>query len=381
MSDRYDVAVIGAGVFGAWTAEMLRRAGRRVLLVDAWGPAHGRASSGGESRLTRTAYGADTVYSRMARESLADWEALSAVADLPLLHRNGVLFFFDRDDPYARHSQAAHAALGYPMETLAPDALAARWPQVDWAGVRFGLFEPESGVLMARRAVQTLTERFVAGGGAYRRAAIRAPSARRVETVDGQAIQADRYVFACGPWLPKLFPELLGGRIFPTRQEVMFFAPPAGDGRFGPDALPGWVDFNGGDMVYGMPDLEGRGFKLAIDRHGPPIDPDQGDRQVSAAGLAEARAYLARRFPALAGAQLVETRVCQYENSSNGDFLIDRHPARDNVVLVGGGSGHGFKHGPAVGRLAAELALDPKALGEPRFALAAKGLTQDRSVH
>lgn len=378
----FDIAVIGAGVFGAWTAERLRAAGQKVLLLDAWGPAHGRASSGGESRLTRTAYGADTIYSRMARESLGDWRALSDAADLPLLHRNGVLFFFDRDDAYARDSQAAHAALGYPMQTLAPDALAARWPQVDWGGIEFGLLEPEGGILMGRRAVQTLVERFTAGGGTYRQAAIRPPEGPdRIQTVAGEAILANRYVFACGPWLPKLFPDLLGGRIFPTRQEVMFFAPPAGDGRFGPDALPGWVDFNGGDMVYGMPDLEGRGFKLAIDRHGPPIDPDQGDRQVSAAGLAEARAYLARRFPVLAGAQLVETRVCQYENSSNGDLLIDRHPEWERVVLVGAGSGHGFKHGPAVGRLAAELALDPAASGEPRFSLAAKGLSQRRSVH
>jgi glycine/D-amino acid oxidase-like deaminating enzyme len=377
----FDVAVIGAGVFGAWTAERLRVAGRRVLLVDAWGPGHARASSGGESRLIRTAYGADAVYSRMARESLGDWRALSEAADLPLLHQAGVLFFFDRDDPYARDSQALHAELGYPMRNLAPDELARRYPQVDWAGVRFGLLEPEGGILMARRGVQTLVERFVAGGGAYIQAAVRPPTGPRVETIEGEVVAADRYVFACGPWLPKLFPDLLGGRIFPTRQEVLFFAPPAGDRRFGPDALPGWVDFNGGDMVYGMPDLEGRGFKLAIDRHGPPIDPDSGDRTVSAAGIEEARAYLARRFPALGGAQLVETRVCQYENSSNGDFLIDRHPEWDNVLLVGAGSGHGFKHGPAVGRMAAVLALEPAAAVEPRFGLASKGVTQRRAVH
>ncbi len=378
----FDVAVVGAGVFGAWTALRLREAGQRVLLVDAWGPAHARASSGGESRLTRTAYGADAIYSRMARESLADWRALSEAADLPLLHRCGVLFFFDRDDPYARDSQALHAELGYPMRTLDPDQLKAAYPQVDWTGVRFGLLEPEGGILMARRAVQALVARFVAAGGVYSQDAILPPTHPTwLEAVDGGRIEAAQFVFACGPWLPKLFPDLLGGRIFPTRQEIMFFAPPPGDPRFGPDALPGWVDFNGGDMVYGMPDLESRGFKLAIDRHGPPIDPDSGDRTVSTAGIAEARAYIARRFPALADAQLVETRVCQYENSSNGDFLIDRHPAWGNVVLVGAGSGHGFKHGPAVGRLAAELVLDPAAVGEARFSLASKGLSQKREIH
>ena len=104
-----------------------------------------------------------------------------------------------------------------------------------------------------------------------------------------------------------------------------------------------------------MPDLEGRGFKIAHDQHGPPIDPDRGDRVASPGALARVRAYHGARFPALAGAPLNEARVCQYENSTNGDFLIDRHPRRPNVLLVGAGSGHGFKHGPEVGRYAAEL--------------------------
>ena len=123
-----------------------------------------------------------------------------------------------------------------------------------------------------------------------------------------------------------------------------------------PEQLPGWADFNNGDIYYGMPDLEGRGFKIAHDKHGPPIDPDRGDRVASPGALSDVRAYLAKRFPALAGAALNEERVCQYENSSNGDLLIDRHPTAANVLLVGAGSGHGFKHGPEVGRYASELA-------------------------
>jgi glycine/D-amino acid oxidase-like deaminating enzyme len=198
---------------------------------------------------------------------------------------------------------------------------------------------------------------------------------------DNEKLCADRFVFACGPWLPKLFPDLLGRRIFPTRQEVFFFRPPAGDGRFGLGALPGWADFNAGDIFYGCPDLEGRGFKIAHDLHGPPIDPDLGDRSPSPAALAEARAYMERRFPGLRGAPLNEARVCQYENSANGDFLIDRHPDRPNVALVGAGSGHGFKHGPAVGAYAARLVGDSLADPEPRFSIASKGERQDRSVH
>jgi len=225
----------------------------------------------------------------------------------------------------------------------------------------------------------------VKAGGEYRVASVKPPDAIKplaaIELSDGSSLSASNYVFACGPWLPKVFPRLLGPRIFPTRQEVFFFAPPAGDARFVGGALPGWADFNNGDIFYGMPDLEARGFKVAHDQHGPPIDPDRGDRVASPGALADARAYLARRFPALAGAQLTEERVCQYENSSNGDLLIDHHPTAANLLLVGAGSGHGFKHGPEVGRYAAELLTDKLKTREPRFSLETKAEQQNRAVH
>lgn len=382
----HDVAVVGAGVFGAWTAEALRRAGKRVLLIDAWGPAHARASSGGESRLTRAAYGPDEIYTRMAWAALPEWQALSARAGLPVFAPTGVLFFGAgaESDAYLEASLAVHRRLGLPIEAMSPAQMAARFPGIDFAGVTQGLHEPGFGALMARRAVQTLVGEFVRGGGDWMQARVAPPVTPRLAAIQTAAgeVQAEHFVFACGPWLPRLFPELLGRRIFPTRQEIFFFAPPAGDDRFGPARLPGWADWeSGGNFYYGFPDLEARGFKIANDAHGPPIDPDAGDRPASAEGLAAARAYMARRFPALAKAQLVETRVCQYENSSNGDFLIDRHPQYPNVVLVGGGSGHGFKHGPEVGRLAARLASDPAATTEPRFSLATKAETQARAVH
>jgi monomeric sarcosine oxidase len=382
----WDVAVVGAGVFGAWTARKLQALGRRVLLVDAWGPAHARASSGGESRMTRGAYGADEVYTRMAVESLADWRALSGRSGLPILHRTGVLFFFPEHDPFLGQTMAVHRRLGLPTRLLEAGEMRRRFPQIDFTGISAGLYEPEFGALMARRSVQTLVAEFVRAGGDYRQARIDSPGegSRMLSQIvgdDGERFRADRFVFACGPWLGRVFPELLGRRIFPTRQEVFFFAPRAGDTRFEIGHLPGWADFNGGDIYYGFPDLEGRGFKIAHDAHGPPMDPDTGDRIPCSQALADVRAFMARRFPALAGRPLSEARVCQYENSSNGDFLIDRHPTLQNVFLVGGGSGHGFKHGPAVGRYAAELAMGTLRTPEPRFSLATKAEVENRAVH
>ena len=381
-----DVVVVGAGVFGAWTARRLQEAGKRVTLVDAWAPAHARASSGGESRMTRGAYGPDEVYSRMAWESLPDWQRLSARAGLPIFHESGVIFFFPTVEPYVEDTIRVHGALGLPTERLDQAALARRFPMIDFTGIAVGLYEPRFGVLMARRAVETLVQEFVQAGGTYRRAAASPPAEEGatlsgITTSEGERLAGSQFVFACGPWLPKLFPSLLGTRIFPTRQEIFFFAPPPGDERFTVGRLPGWADFNNGDLYYGFPDVEGRGFKIAHDAHGPRMDPDTGDRMPSAEALEDVRAFMDKRFPALAGRPLSESRVCQYENSANGDLLIDFHPTLANVLLVGAGSGHGFKHGPAVGRYAADLLTGRLARVEPRFSLASKGETQKREVH
>lgn len=382
---RDHVAVVGAGVFGAWTAVHLLRQGHSVTLVDAWGPAHSRASSGGESRMTRAAYGKDAIYTRMALESLKEWKALSAIAGLPIFHDCGVLFFFPEQEDYVRDSLAAHEALGIPTRALSQAEMARRFPMIDFNGISVGLFEPGFGALMARRSVQVLVDVFTKAGGSYRRAAARPGNQeggrlRSLRLSNDRLLEADRFAFALGPWLPKVFPDVVGPKILPTRQEVFFFAPPAGDRRFLPDAMPGWADFNGGDIFYGFPDLENRGVKFAHDQHGIEVDPDRQDRRPSQAALDEIIAFRDRRFPLLKDAPLTETRVCQYENSSNGDFLIDFHPQLSNVLLVGGGSGHGFKHGPEVGRYAAGRLLG-SVIPEPRFSLASKSATHHREVH
>lgn len=380
----WDVIVVGAGVLGAWTAEKLRQEGQRVLLVDAWGPGHARATSGGESRMTRGGYGADAIYTRMAQASLEDWKRLSADADLPLFHNAGVLAFFGEETEYAGASYATMRAQSIPVERIERPALAARWPQINWDGVAFGLLEPTFGALMARRGVAHVVQQFLKNGGSYRQAEILPPAAGEpitaLTTRAGDTLTAGAYVFACGPWLAKLFPDLLGNRLFVTKQEIFYFRPPAGDDSFKAPQLPGWADFSSDNILYGFPDLESRGFKIADDGHGPRIDPDANDRMPDAANLEAVRDYMAMRFPALNGAPLSEVRVCQYENSANGDFLIDRHPESPNTVLVGMGSGHGFKHGPAVGEIAASL-VTGSATVDLRFALATKATEQDRAVH
>jgi len=379
----WDVVVVGAGCFGAWTAWQLRAAGRSVLLVDQYGPANARASSGGESRAIRMSYGPDEIYTRFSARSLTIWKALFVEIGRPeLFQRTGVLWMAKGETPDAAASLRALAAAGIPHERLGEDELRRRYPQIVVVEGGSAIFEPDSGVLMARRAVQAVVAEAVRRGVDYRVATVEPPAADNrlaaLRTADGESLAAAAFVFACGPWLPKVAPRALGGRIFPTRQQVFFFGVPRGDTRFAPPAMPTWIDF--GQGFYGMPDLEGRGFKIANDQHGPAFDPDTGERVATPDALAEARAFMEQRFPGMRGAPLVESRVCQYENTSNGDFVIDRHPGFDNVWLCGGGSGHGFKHGPAVGEFTAERVMKGDAT-HPRFTLTSKQTEQKRSVH
>jgi monomeric sarcosine oxidase len=378
----HDFVVVGAGCFGAWIAHELLRSGHKVLLLDAYGPAHSRASSGGESRVIRMGYGPDELYTRWSMRSLELWKALGERVGKTIFHPTGMLWLTGGDDGYTQQTQQTLERVGVAHEKLSLRELEDKFPQISSAGIEWALFEPGSGALMARQAVQALVAESIRQGLDYRTAGVVAPAAKarfdHLVSHDGETISAGVFIFACGAWLPKLFPELLAQRIFPTRQEVFFFAPLPGDVSFTYPAMPAW--FHHPALVYGIPDLENRGFKVSVDKHGPPFDPQSGSRMASAEGLAIARDYIAQRFPKLKDAPLTESRVCAYENTSNGDFVIDRHPQIDNVWIAGGGSGHGFKHGPAVGEYVNRL-LTTSAAAEPRFALAAKATTQNRSVY
>ncbi len=383
MSDKtYDVAVVGAGVFGAWTAYQLARSGQRVVLIDAYGPGNSRSSSGDESRIIRMGYGADEIYSRSAQRSLQLWRELFARVDQPLFQQTGVLWLAQKGDPYPVKTAETLRKIGVPFESLTIAEVGRRYPQIGLERISWALLEPQGGVLIARRAVQAVTFVAIKTGVEYLQDAVKTPdgsgSLNEIATSSGRHLSAGNFVFACGPWLPAIFPDLLADRIQPTRQEVFYFGAPAGNQSFTAPALPTWIDFK--DEAYGLPDLEGRGIKIAIDRHGSEFDPDTGDRVVTSEGLAEVRQHLARRLPALKDAPVTETRVCQYENTSNGDFLLDRHPRFENVWLVGGGSGHGFKHGPVVGEYVAARIAGSKDGIEPRFSLVTKASEHRRAV-
>jgi sarcosine oxidase len=380
----YDFAVVGAGVFGAWTAHFLRRSGASVALLDAYGAANSRASSGGETRVIRMGYGPDELYTRWAMRSLPLWRELAARTGQEIFRQTGVLWLSDGADAYLKSLCNVLGQAGVEREELKAEEIARRWPQLRFYDVTWGVLEAASGLLLARNAVQSLVKELVAGGVEYIPFCAKAPSGsgklKAIQSSGGEPVSAGTFIFSCGSWLPKIFPELLGERIIPTRQEVFFLGAPAGSVDFRPPKMPVWLHRTHPDLPYALPDIEGRGFKIAFDRHGERFDPDTGMRVVAQSSIDHLREYLRQHIPSLEHAPVLETRVCQYENTWNGDFLIDQHPEWENVWLAGGGSGHGFKHGPALGEYLSERILHD-APGEPRFSLSAKRTTYNRTVY
>lgn len=378
MNKSLRVAVVGGGAFGGWTALYLQRAGAQVTLIDAWGPGNARASSGGETRIIRTIYGPTRKYVEMAASALRLWSEWDRTAGEQCYTRTGVLWLTGTDDSYVRQSLPVLRDLALEYEELEPASAATRWPQISFDGITKVYLEHEGGYLLARHACEAVARELVRIGGTYRQAAvasIRADAGRPdVRLSDGTRLDADRYVFACGPWLGRLFPDVIGRRVRSTRQEVFYFGTPAGDERFLEPRLPVWIDV-GDRFMYGIPGNLHRGFRVADDARGPEFDPTDGSRIPSPDGERALRTFVSRRFPALRDAPVLGAEVCQYEDSPDGHFVIDRHPAMPDVWIAGGGSGHGYKMGPALGEILARQVRED-ASPDPFFALARFGAKQ-----
>jgi sarcosine oxidase len=377
--DAPDLVVIGAGVMGLWTALHALESGRRVTVIDAFGPGDARQTSSDETRITRASHGSDAVYARWSRAALRAWIELGEVTGDPLFVPCGVTWFAHREDGFETASESTLRALGIPVERLSPGEIAARWPAIATADLAFGLFEPQAGVLRARAGIRAAAAAFRARGGTLQVAHVRPGQVagdRLLDVVghDGSRVTADAFVFAAGPWLPKLFPDLVGDLVSVTKQDVVHLGPAPGDDRFDSARFPAWIDFD--EAIYGIPAIDGHGPKIPPDAYGRPWDPDTEDRIVDAASVATVRGYLARRVPDLARRPVTESRVCQYEATPDTHFVLDRHPGLRNVWIAGGGSGHAFKQGPEIGRYVAALVdgrTPPDAPPDDRFSV-----TRDR---
>jgi sarcosine oxidase len=339
------IVIVGAGTFGASLAWWLARAGVDVTLVDQFEPGDRRATSGGETRLIRCGHGTDAGYTASARRARTLWRELEAESGAELLIECGLVWFARRDDGWEAASEATMRAQGIPVERLGVEQGERLFPSFRGDDLEFLVHEPEAGVLRAQRAIQTLAVQAHARGA--RLVQGRAEPRGATVAVDGQVLEADAVVWACGGWLAQLFPGLAAVKT--TRQDLFFL-----DGGEAWASAPGWVEYDG--AVYGTGDLDGLGVKGAPDLEGPPLAPDDELPPADPANERWIREYFARRFPALAEAPLRSSTTCRYELSPDSHFIAAQHPEHPAVWLLGGGSGHGFKHGPAMAeRMAAAL--------------------------
>ena len=367
-----EIVVIGAGVFGVWTAFYLQELGAKVTLIDAYGPGNSRASSGGESRILRSDYGEKMMYSRMNIRAHELWSKWQEEWGHTFMYSSGRLtFYMNEAKERIKATQNRLSSLGVKSEFLDSDELQYRWPQINSKGIDFAAYYPGGNggsSLMAREACRIVGEQFQKKGGkiVIAKATIKNKNKTySIITNNGEEIKADKYIFACGPWMGKVFPELFTQRLKVYRRDVFFVGPAAGDNRYSHPNMPIWSFNNPEDArFYGMPDLRGRGVKIAPFPDLNTIDMDYDDRVNNPIEIKRTRAFIKRRFPGLIGQPILEGRVCQLTYSSDSDFIIDQHPEDDRIWFACAGSGHAFKHGPALGEYISNRILLNKKLPE-----------------
>ncbi|HYG17720.1 MAG TPA: FAD-dependent oxidoreductase [Ohtaekwangia sp.] len=354
------IAVVGAGAFGGWSALYLQRRGLKVTLIDAWGAGNSRSSSGDETRVIRSTYGANEFYFNLNVRALHLWKENERLFGRNLFINSGVLWLcYNEATPLVDDSIPFAKKHAMEYEYLDRNEMHDRYPVLNTEDLHHGFYDPFGGYLKAREACQAVLAAFINEGGTFLQASVKPGTISQtglsnIALSNGDHISADAYLFACGSWMGKVFPAVMGDVITCSRQEVYYFGVPR-DAAAAYDNLPVWVDVDGKDFYYGIPGNAHRGFKIGVDIRGERFDPTTGDRTLNPEVLLKARQFITHRFPGLADAPLIENRVCPYENSPDGNFIFQSHPDADNVLLLGGGSGHGFKHGPALGELVAGM--------------------------
>lgn len=363
-----EVIVVGAGTFGVWTAYHLQRMGAQVTLVDAYGPGNSRASSGGETRLIQT-NSANPLYVQSALRAFGFWKELEERSGETLVLPTGALNMSTsesyRETVFARKKQ--HLSVGIKnTEVLDRDEIRYRWPQIYSDDIAVAMYHDggaSGSTILARKAIQMVVKEFEKEGGkliiAHGKPIISKGKVEGIDIGKNRVLKAAQYVFACGPWLPKLFPELLLPKLQVQRRDVLFVGTPAGDNRFSYPNMPEWGITGSG--YYGFADIQGRGFKVAPYPDHNPLDPDRDERIVNPYQAKRAHDFVAKRFPDLKDQPIIESRVCQVTNSTDMNFIVDHIPGTQNAWIIGGGSGHGFKHGPSVGEFASLRLLDKEA--------------------
>ena len=369
---RFDIAIIGAGVMGAAAACELALSGARVALIDQARLPNPRAASIDHSKIFRFAY-PDALYVRLAVDALASWRAVEEATGVRLLTPAGLLLMGQAESTVESDTAAALRAAGLDAETMTNREAAARFPQFNPAAFVYAAFDPSGAITYAERAVLAMVELARQRGASViesmRVAGVEQAAGAnvRIITETGEAVEAGRALIASGPWTRRLLPSL-ADKLVTTRQEVVYFEPRANHEAFAVGRFPIFIDFASG--FYGFPIHHANAIKLGNHHRGSSMEMSD-ETPVGDEFIARCRRFFSEFIPALADAEVRETRVCVYNNTPDEDFIIDWHSEVENVLIATGFSGHGFKFGPLVGRISAELLLTGRTSYDiTRFSLA-----------
>ena len=355
MVNKSEIVVVGAGIAGVMSALSLQQQGHRVTLIDRWEPGHPRSSSSDYNRVFRCIHGADRLYTLWARQSRLRWMELQAEMNCVLYVECGALTMAsERHSGWEDSTFATFDDLGVPYFKFDTDELKLRFPQFDFRNVAYGIYEPEAGALMAHRILVETTRKFVRKGGTVLRHQVRSDENENLQ-IDGKPLEADLIVACAGPWLGSLFPGTIAPLLDIVRQNIIYTSTPDADASYDSENMPCWIDH--GYTAYGAPSLEGHGVKAAIAWTEAIIDLDNDERIVDQATFTRTRQYLRNRLPGLARERAVDQKACQIAMTPDTHFIIDFHPQHENILIVGGCSGHLFKHGPVLGEFVAGVGL------------------------
>jgi glycine/D-amino acid oxidase-like deaminating enzyme len=393
------VVVIGAGAWGGWTAYHLRARGVRVTLVDQYGPGNSRSTSGDETRGIRSSYGdraAGELWTPWARAAITRWKVFERewgpVFRTQFWHETGDVIMRATREPFITRTIDLWTTNNVRHEVLSGEEARKRWPVIKADDIGVAIYEPDAGVVRCRAATQAVASAAQKMGvelviGRVTPGPIVNGQMDGVVLDNGTVLRGDAYVFACGPWLRKLFPYMENRMRIPIGH-ALYFGVPMGDTRFTFPNLPSY-NFPG---VTGWPMLpvDSRGFRVrgAIAAPPPPAgtpapapsastpsapdptlqDPDLSSRWTNQDRVDGARRFLQARFPLLANAPLLETRACHYESSINQNFIVDHVPGTGNAWIAGVGQAEGFKFGPVVGEYVAQRVTG--VVGDPALAKA-----------
>ena len=366
----YDVAIIGSGIMGASAAHELARAGAIVALIDQASLPNPRGASVDYSKIFRFAY-PDPLYVQMAVEALALWRKLERDSATRLLDETGILLIGNRADSFETQTYEVLRSLDLQAEMCNGKEVAARFPQFNKDAIPFAVFDPSGGILYADKAVLAsidLARKF--GAQVFENEQVvaieRSADDYLIRSESGNQWTCEKMLIASGPWTRKLLPDF-ASLLTTTRQEIVYFEPVMKSRYSFPDAkanlaigkLPIFIEMDSG--FYGFPIHHNGAMKVGNHLKGEPLDPYAFDENVGNEFIEKCREFFAQIIPALADARVTHSHICMYNNSPDEDFIIDWHPDFGSVLLATGFSGHGFKFGPLIGRIATELLLEGKS--------------------